>query len=432
MVQGVLIEDGCIVNTNPATGEVISRVSVTSDDQVNEMVQKANNALVSWSTCDAKTRMDLLRKGLKALGQHSDKLTTLMVQEMGKPLSEAQDEMEGAVQKDEFMNILEAAQEPVTHGTSVVVRQALGVVVVLSPWNFPVDEILLLTLPALAAGNTVIVKPSEVTPECGAVVVSSLASVLPPNTIQLAQGDGTVGAQLVSHPNIHMVAMTGSSATGRRILSIAAPNLKRVVCELGGKDPMVVFDDADMSKAAKDAVVYSLCNTGQVCCSVERIYVAESKKDDFEKKVVEYARDYKVGNGMDPGVTIGPLVSHLQRHHVALQVDSALEQGAKLLFKSKVPENEKASFYPVSVLSNVTSDMDIFRSETFGPVVAISTFDGSEEEAIRLANDTEYGLAGSVYSQDLSKAKRVASRVRCGQVGINCWALENMNVACPW
>jgi acyl-CoA reductase-like NAD-dependent aldehyde dehydrogenase len=432
MVQGVLIEDGCIVNTNPATGEVISRVSVTSEDQVNEIVQKANDALLSWSTCDAKTRMDFLRRGLKALGQHSDKLTTLMVQEMGKPLSEAQDEMEGAVQKDEYVNILGAAQEPVTHGTSVVVRQALGVVVVLSPWNFPVDEILLLALPALAAGNTVIVKPSEVTPECGATVVSSLASALPPNVIQVAQGDGTVGAQLVSHPSIHMVAMTGSTATGRRILSNAAPNLKRVVCELGGKDPMVVFEDADMSKAARDAVTYALCNTGQVCCSVERIYIAESKKDDFEKKVVECARDCKVGNGMDPGVTVGPMVSRLQRDHVALQVNSALEQGAKLLFKGEVPENGEASFYPVSVLSNITSDMDIFRTETFGPVVAISTFDGSEEEAIRLANDTEYGLAGSVYSQDLSKAKRVASRVRCGQVGINCWALENMNVACPW
>lgn len=331
------------------------------------------------------------------------------------------------------MNILQAAQEPTTHGTSVVVRQALGVVVVLSPWNFPVDEILLLALPALAAGNTVIVKPSEVTPECGAAVVSSLASALPPNVIQLAQGEGTVGAQLVSHPNIHMVAMTGSSATGRRILSTAAPHLKRVVCELGGKDPMVVFEDADIVKAARDAVTYSLCNTGQVCCSVERIYVAESIKDEFEQQVVECARDYcRVGNGMDPGVTVGPMVSHLQRNHVARQVDSALEKGAKLLFKAQVPENEMASFYPVSVLSDITGDMDIFRTETFGPIVAISTFDGSEDEAIRLANNTEYGLAGSVYSQDLSKAKRVASRVRCGQVGINCYALENMNVACPW
>jgi acyl-CoA reductase-like NAD-dependent aldehyde dehydrogenase len=432
MVQGVIIEDGCIVNTNPATGEVISRIPVTSDDQVNEMVKKANDALLSWSTSEVTTRMDLLRKGLKALGQHSDELASLIVQEMGKPLKEAREEVEGAVGKDQFMDILEFAQQPQKHGNSVVVRQALGVVVVLSPWNFPVDEILLLALPALAAGNTVIVKPSEVTPECGALTVSLLASVLPPNTIQLAQGDGKVGAQLVSHPNIHMVAMTGSSATGRCILSNAAPNLKRIVLELGGKDPMVVFEDADMDKAAKDAVVYSLCNTGQVCCSVERIYVADSKKEDFEKRVVEYARNYKVGNGMDPEVTIGPLVSRLQRNHVAKQVDSALQQGAKLLLKSEVPENETGSFYPVTVLSDVTSDMDVFRSETFGPVVAISAFDGSEEEAIRLANDTEYGLAGSVYSNDLGKARRVASRVCCGQVGINCWALEKMDVACPW
>lgn len=277
-----------------------------------------------------------------------------------------------------------------------------------------------------------IVKPSEVTPECGAVAVSAVASVLPPHVLQLAQGDGQVGEQLVSHPNINMVAMTGSSATGRRILEKAAPMHKRLVLELGGKDPMVVFEDADMDKAAKDAVVYSLCNTGQVCCSVERIYIAESKRVDFESRVVQYARDYKVGNGMDPDVNVGPMVSRLQRDHVAAQVESAVQQGAKVLLKSEVPSKEDASFYPVTVLSNVTADMDVFRRETFGPVVAISSFDGSEAEAIRLANDTEYGLAGSVYTGDMDKARRVAGRIGCGQVGINCWALEKMDKACPW
>ena len=243
-----------------------------------------------------------------------------------------------------------------------------------------------------------------------------------------------MGAQLVSHPNVNMVAMTGSSATGKRILASAAPDLKRIVLELGGKDPMVVFEDADMDKAAKDAVAYSLCNTGQVCCSVERIYIAESMREDFEKRVVEYAKDFKVGNGMDPDTKVGPMVSRLQRDHVAQQVDRAVAGGAKVLLKSEVPEsaNDGASFYPVTVLSNVTHDMDVFRSETFGPVVAISTFDGSEEEGIQLANNSEYGLAGSVYTKDLSKGRRVASRIGCGQVGINCWALEKMDVACPW
>lgn len=434
MVQGVLIENGCIVDTNPATGEVIARVPCTTPAQVDELVAKVKQVQVEWSNKDAKDRMNLLRKALQALATQSDKLASLMVQEMGKPLSEAVEEMEGAVGKQEFMDILEKAQEPQTFGTSIVVREALGVVVVLSPWNFPVDEILLLALPALAAGNTVIVKPSEVVPETGGLAVTTLASVLPEGVIQLVQGDGVVGAQLVAHPNVNLVAMTGSTAAGQKIMANAAPNLKRLVLELGGKDPMVVFDDADIDKAAKDAVTYSLCNTGQVCCSVERIYVPDSILEDFEKRVVEYASDFKVGNGMESDVKVGPMVSRLQRDHVAQQVDSAVEQGAKLLLKSDVPEGveETTSFYPVTVLSNVTQDMDVFQRETFGPVVAISTFDGSEEEAIRLANETEYGLSGSVYSKDVDKARRVATRIGCGQIGINCWALENMNIACPW
>lgn len=434
MVQGVVIENGCIVDTNPATGEVIARVPCTTPEQVDEMVETAKTAQLQWSQKDAKDRMALLRKCLEALSTQSEKLASLMVQEMGKPLSEAQDEMEGAVEKEDFMDILEKAQEPQTFGTSIVIREALGVVVVLSPWNFPVDEILLLALPALAAGNTVIVKPSEVVPETGGLTVKTLASVLPEGVIQLAQGDGAVGALLVAHTGINLVAMTGSSAAGRKIMANAAPNLKRLVLELGGKDPMVVFDDADIDKAAKDAVTYSLCNTGQVCCSVERIYVPESILPEFEKRVVDYASEFKVGNGMDPDVKVGPMVSRAQRDHVAEQVDGAVKQGAKLLLKSDVPEGaeEGTSFYPVTVLSNVTHDMDLFQRETFGPVVAISTFDNSEEEAIRLANETEYGLSGSVYSKDVEKARRVATRIGCGQVGINCWALENANVACPW
>ena len=253
------------------------------------------------------------------------------------------------------------------------------------------------------------------------------------DVLQLVQGDGSVGAQLVSHPLVDMVAMTGSSATGKMILATAAQSLKRVVLELGGKDPMVVFDDADLDKAAKDAVDYSLCNTGQVCCSVERVFVAEPILKDFEEKVLEYAKTFKVGNGMDPDVKIGPLVSSVQLSHVQAQVTSAIKAGAELMYQSDIPEAAVGtSFFPVTVLSKVTPDMDVCRSETFGPVVCISAFDGSEASGIRLANDSEYGLAGSVYTTDAEKARRVASRMNCGQVGINCYAIGNMNVACPW
>jgi len=229
------------------------------------------------------------------------------------------------------------------------------------------------------------------------------------------------------------VAMTGSSATGRRIIEKAAPQMKRVVLEMGGKDPMVVFEDADIEKAAQDAVKFSLSNTGQVCCSIERIYVAESIYDEFQKLTTKYAAEYKVGNGMDPSNNVGPMVSQAQRNIVREQVQDAVGKGAKLLHQSTVPENvEGSSFHPVTVLADADDSMDVFTQETFGPVVAMAKFDGSEVEAIRLANKTEYGLGSSIYTKDMEKARRVAARIGAGQVGINCYALEKMDVACPW
>lgn len=278
-----------------------------------------------------------------------------------------------------------------------------------------------------------IVKPSEVVPETGACLVDALQKALPPNVIQIVQGAGEVGAHLVASPNIHMVAMTGSSATGKRIVEKAAPQMKRVVLEMGGKDPMVVFADADIDQAARDAVQYSLCNTGQVCCSIERIYVAESIYDEFQKLTTQYASEYKVGNGMDPANNVGPMVSQVQRDIVQAQVQDAVQKGAKILLQSPVPENVKgSSFHPVTVLADADDSMDVFTKETFGPVVAMAKFDGSEKEAIRLANKTEYGLGSSIYTKDLDKARRVAARIGAGQVGINCYAIENMDVACPW
>jgi len=209
---------------------------------------------------------------------------------------------------------------------SVIVRDPLGVVVVISPWNFPAGEIPFLAIPALASGNTVIVKPSEVTPLTGALLCSALASALPEGVLQVVQGDGGVGEQLVSSEDVHMVAMTGSTATGKRIMEKCAKTLKRVVLELGGKDPMIVFADADLDQAANDALVNSLSNAGQVCCAVERIYVDKSVKSQFEQKVVELAKEQKVGIPNEEGVTLGPMVSQVQLENVKKQVDESVKK----------------------------------------------------------------------------------------------------------
>jgi len=435
MGQGIAVEDGYILNKNPATGELISKVPVTKN--VDELVLQSQKGFYSWSnTVGVSDRIEMLKKGLKEMQAQSEHATKMITQEMGKPIAEAIEEFEGATNKDEYFQILHDSLQPIIHGSSTVIRQALGVVVILSPWNYPADEILLLALPALAAGNVVIVKPSEVTPETGRFLVDCLAKHLPPGVLQLAQGDGAVGAELIQHSAVKMVCMTGSSATGKHILSSVAPQMKRCVLELGGKDPMVVFDSADVDQAARDAVTYSLSNSGQVCCSIERIYVADSIYDNFCKLVTEkYAPTFKVGNGMEKDTKVGPMVSEFQRSHVEAHVKDALKKGATLLYQSTVPDNAPAgsSFYPVTVLSNVKKGMRVYDEETFGPVVSITSFSGSEEDAVKLVNDdSPYGLASAVYTQDGELAQRVASQIQAGQVGINCYAMEHMNVACPW
>jgi succinate-semialdehyde dehydrogenase/glutarate-semialdehyde dehydrogenase len=437
MVQGVLIEDDYLVNTNPATGEVISRVKTTSPEELDSMIESSREAQTLWKALSCEERVSMLKDAIQAVKGVSDDLAKSMVHEMGKPIGEAQDEMDAAVNNDEYMDILLDCIKPKTYGSSTIVRHPYGVVAIMSPWNFPVGEITLLALPSLASGNTVIVKPSEVVPGTAALLVSTMQSVLPHGVIQIAQGAGSVGAALVSHPGIDMVAMTGSSATGRKILESAAPQLKRVLLEMGGKDPMIVLKDADLEKAAKDAVMYSLSNTGQVCCSIERIYVDEAVYDEFQELTTAVAAEYKVGDGMDPTNKVGPMVSHVQKELVKEQVDDAIAKGATVLLQSEVPESSSAeggggSFFPVTVLADVDEGMQLFTKETFGPVVAMAKFDGSEEEAVRLANKTEYGLGSSVYTGDLEKARRIATQIDAGQVGINCYVLEKMDVHCPW
>ena len=434
MAQGVVIDDdNCLVNTNPATGEVISKVKCTSSEELEEMIATSKSAQKEWRQKSVEERVSMLKDCVNELATYSDELAEIIVKEMGKPIGEAKEEVQCAVEdQDEYFDIMLESIKPKTYGASTVVRHPYGVVAIMSPWNFPLGEIPMLALPSLASGNTVILKPSEVVPETGALWVKAFEKILPKGVVQLAQGSGEVGAALVTHEGIDLVAMTGSSATGRKIIESAAPQLKRVILEMGGKDPMIVLGDADLQKAAKDAVMYSLSNTGQVCCSVERIYVAEEIYDEFQELTKVAAQDYKVGNGMDPNNLVGPMVSKMQKDLVHEQVEDAIAKGATMLHKSEVPEQTEGSFYPVTVLSDVDKSMQLFTKETFGPVVAISKFDGSEDEAIRLANDTEYGLGSMVYTTDSEKANRIASLIDAGQVGINCYPLETMSTQCPW
>lgn len=433
MVQGVVIEDGKIIVKNPATGEVVGHAPVTTAVELDETVAKAKAAQISWSLRSLEERGNLVKAAVAKLAETQEELTNLVVAEMGKVITEAMSEIEFVVDKEEMINHVIDANKPVVldGGKSTVIRQPHGVVAVCTPWNFPADEICNLAIPALIAGNAVVVKPSEVTPLTGEKVLAPFIATLPDGVVNLVQGDGGVGALLVNHKDVDMIGMTGSSATGKKIMEACSVNLKRLVLELGGKDPMVVFADADLDKAADDAVMFSLMNCGQVCSSVERVYVENGVKAEFEKLIAEKAANLKVGPGSDFESNVGPMVSELQRDHVKAHVEDAVKQGAREVYKSSVPEGA-GNWFPVTVLSDLKEDMRIQQEETFGPVVALSEFDGTDEEAIRLSNNTQYGLSASVYSKDVGRATRVSQRIKAGQVGVNSFPMNYANVCCPW
>ncbi|MFT7665544.1 MAG: acyl-CoA reductase-like NAD-dependent aldehyde dehydrogenase [Planctomycetota bacterium] len=409
-------------NYDPATGEAIAEISITPSAELGRLVSLAREAQPAWAQLSLDARGEMLRAGAAALGERTEELANAVTREMGKCIADARREASSWVTHtaEVIEEVAEAIAPQDLPGASTVTtleRHPLGVVAAITPWNFPVGMPLSILIPALATGNTVVFKPSELVPETGAIIAECFASALPDGVLNLVQGDGEVGAALVAS-DVDMIGFVGSLATGQKIMKAAGDGLKRLILELGGKDPLIVFDDADLEDAAECAVRHSLRNTGQVCCSVERVYVAESIAEEFERLVVSKASDWNHGSGFDEGSKMGPMVSAEQRGKVAKQVDQAVAAGARLLLGGKADPNA-GYFYPATVLGSVEQSADITREETFGPVVALTTFDNSEAQAVQFANDTAYGLGASVYTKDLEKGMRVARQVQSGQVGVN-------------
>jgi len=352
---------------------------------------------------------------------------------MGKPIEAARAEVQGAVKSAlASLDDVGRALEPDVyrdggHETRVE-RHPQGVVAAITPWNFPVLMPLDIFVPALGAGNTIVFKPSEHVPLVGATLAECLTELLPTGVLVTIQGAGRTGADLVASA-VDMIAFVGSRDTGKHIMRSASDGLKRLVLELGGKDPLVVFADADLESAADCAVTHSLRNTGQVCCSVERIFVAEDVADELEALVLERAKSWRHGNGFDDGVKMGPMVSEEQRAKVIAQVEDAKANGARLLLGGETPTGD-GWFYPATVFADVDEDLALSRQETFGPVISLSRFSGDEEDAVRLANDTPYGLGANVYTRDLEKGRRVAGRIQSGQVGVNRYLAASPKA--PW
>ncbi|HET9948131.1 MAG TPA: aldehyde dehydrogenase family protein [Longimicrobiales bacterium] len=409
----------CLKSYNPATGEVVGEVPVTPVEEIPALVARARAAQPAWEALGARGRADVLAKTAARFAERVERHAELITREMGKPIKEATFEAKslGAGLERELDEIVEAlAPETVQDGRtrSTVYHDPLGVVGAITPWNFPMSMPSWMIIPALAAGNTVAFKPSEETPLCGQAYADVLNEVLPEDVLIVAHGADEQGKALVAS-DVDMIAFTGSREAGKSILREASRTLKRVVLELGGKDPLIVLDDADVEKAAKFAAANSFRNAGQVCISTERIFVLDSVAEPFEKALAGIAAAMVPGDGAK-GAELGPMVNERQKSHVLAQVRSALAAGARLLAGS--PEEQPGNYLAPIVLSDVTDDMDIAREETFGPVACVTRV-SSVEEAVRRANDTEYGLGAVVFGGDEERAASVARKLTAGMIGVN-------------
>ncbi len=406
-------------SVNPADGEIVGRVAITPVDEIPLIVARARAVQAAWAALGAAARAKMLVEAAPEFLERAEELGELLTREMGKPLARAVGEVRsiGKGMQRELEQMVAAFEPEVyedgrTH--SVVYHDPLGVCGAITPWNFPMSMPHWMCLPALAAGNTVILKPSEETPLTAQAYVDIINGVLPEGVLQIVHGAEDQGKALVDS-DIDLVAFTGSRQVGKGIMRAASRRLKRVILELGGKDPLIVLDDADLEEAADFAASNSFDNAGQVCVSTERIFVAEPVADRFVELLVERAGDIKVGDGLDEQTEVGPMINAAQRDHVLAQIEQAVESGARVVAGGA---GHHGNFVVPTVLVDVGEDMDIACEETFGPVAAVTVV-ADEEEALRRANDSPFGLGAVVFGRDEERAMGVARRLAAGMVGIN-------------
>ena len=410
---------------NPATEETIATVGTPSSEQLDAAIASARSAFPGWAATPAVERCDMLHEVAGRIRARTDELARVMTLEGGKPLIENSDEVGWVVAAFDYyaemgrnfggrvIPSIESTQ------LSLVVKEPMGVVGAIVPWNYPLLLLAWKLAPVLAAGNAALCKPSELTP-LSTLALAPCLDHLPAGLVALLAGGGDVGERLVDDERVDGIAFTGSVATGTRIAERAARRIARVNLELGGKDPFIVCADvaAEIEIAARGGAWAAFLNAGQVCTSAERFYVDRTVYDDFLNAFVDHTRTLKVGDPMDPGTDIGPMVSAAQREKVVRQVESAVAAGAQLVTGGDGAGHERGHYFAPTVVTGAPAETDLLREETFGPVAPIVPVAGIDQ-AIELANASPYGLGANVYTRDLETAIRCARELRAGTVWIN-------------
>jgi acyl-CoA reductase-like NAD-dependent aldehyde dehydrogenase len=417
-----MTDNGRLSVVNPATEESIEEIVTTSREDLDRAAEKARRAFAEWRNIAGLDRAELFHELASNLRDHADELAEIMTREGGKPFIENHDEVTwtaacfdyyGEIARDN-VGYLPAPIEP--QQLALVIKEPVGTVACIVPWNYPLLLAAWKVAPALAAGNAVILKPSEQTP-LATRRMAELIEDLPDGLLQIVYGAGEVGEMLVRHPGVDMVAFTGSQETGRKVGVAAAERLIPANLELGGKDPFIICDDVDIEVAAQGAVWAACLNAGQVCTSSERFYVMKGIADDFVEASKSYVESLHIGDPMDERTDIGPMINEKGRGKVERHVGEALQKGAKLVAGGE-RYGERGFFYKPTILTGVEPSMTVMRDETFGPVVPIVQVD-TLDEAIEQANSVPYGLGANVYTQDFEKMLKCMREIRAGTVWIN-------------
>jgi succinate-semialdehyde dehydrogenase/glutarate-semialdehyde dehydrogenase len=416
---------------NPATGETLGSVPMMTANETRRAIEAAKNAFIDWSRKPAKERSILLRRWHDLIMSNVDDLGALMTAEQGKPLAEAKGEVAYAASFIEWFGeeakrvYGDTIPSPWSDRRLVVIKQPIGVCAAITPWNFPAAMIARKVGPALASGCTMVARPATSTPFSAlALAVLAERAGIPAGVFNVLTGSSReIGGELTSNPDVKKITFTGSTEVGRLLMQQSSSTVKKLSLELGGNAPFIVFDDADLAAAVEGAIISKYRNAGQTCVCANRLYVQDGVYDAFAEKLAGAVAKLKVGNGFEPGVQQGPLIDEAAVKKVEEHIQDALSKGGRVILGGKRHVLGQTFFEP-TVLADATPEMKVAKEETFGPLAPLFRFH-TDEQAIEMANDTEFGLASYFYSRDIGRIWRAAERLECGMVGINTGLISN-------